>query len=43
MFESFEDKNVMDVANDLTYQNYSKLFKTILKFRFYGEIKEIMQ
>ena len=43
MFESLEQNSRIDVANNLTYQNYSKFFKTILKISFCGEIKIIMQ
>ena len=43
MFELLEENRTIDVANKLTYQNDSKLFKTILKFRFYIEIKNIVQ
>ena len=42
MLESLEENSKIDVANNLT-TNDSKLFKTILKSRFYVEIKNIMQ
>ena len=37
MFESLEEKL------EITYQNDSTLFKTIFKFTFYVEIKNITQ
>ena len=41
MFESLEKNSTIDVRNNLTYQDDSKLFKTILKIRFYVEIKNM--
>ena len=43
MFESLEENSAINVANNLTYQNDSKLFKTILNFTSYVEIKNIIQ
>ena len=42
MFQSLEDNCTIDVANNLTYQNDSKLLKYILIFRFYVKIQNIM-
>ena len=41
MFESLEKNSTIDVGNNLTYQDDSKLFKNILKIIFYVEIKNM--
>ena len=43
MFESLEETSTINVVNTLTYQHDSKIFKTILKFGFYVEVKSIMK
>ena len=43
MFESLEENSTVQVANNITYQNDSKICKAISKFRLYVEIKNIMK
>ena len=43
MFKSLDQNSTINAANNLTYLNDSKFFKTILKSRFYVKINGITE